>query len=227
MKELTIEEKAKKYDEAIKKAKYYYDEGKTLEYANDIVSDIFSELKESEDERIRKETISALKYANHKGVYDKHIAWLEKQSQQKPTTIDVDKMVMEYSQTKDGDFGLPVNCMIRAYKQGINDTTSTLNLEKQGEQKPTDKVEPKFHEGEWVFRKFLRVLARELTEVKPTEWSKEDERLCQCLIKDQEEALNNVKNDKYGHSEIISDLKEMYRERIDWLKSLKECIKNK
>ena len=26
-----------------------------------------------------KEIISALKWANHKGVYDKHIAWLEKQ----------------------------------------------------------------------------------------------------------------------------------------------------
>ena len=33
---------------------------------------------------------------------------------------------------------------------------------------------------------------------------------------------DNVRNDKYGHSEIISDLKEMYRKRIAWLKSLKE-----
>lgn len=48
------------------------------------------------------------------------IAWLEKQSE-KPTIIDVDKMVREYSQTKDGDFGLPVNCMIKAYEKGIND----------------------------------------------------------------------------------------------------------
>lgn len=55
-------------------------------------------------------------------------------------------------------------------------------------------------------------------------WSEEDERLCKCIIKDQEDTLDNVKNDKYGHSEIISDLKEMYRERIDWLKSLKQRI---
>lgn len=52
------------------------------------------------------------------------------------------------------------------------------------------------------------------------EWSKEDERIRQCLIEDQEKALDEVRNDKYGHSEIISDLKEMYHERIDWLKSL-------
>ena len=56
---------------------------------------------------------------------------------------------------------------------------------------------------------------------KPAEWSEDDERICQCIIKDQEEALNEVRNDKYGHSEIISDLKEMYRERINWLKNCK------
>lgn len=49
--------------------------------------------------------------------------WLEKQGE-KSTTINIDKMVMEYSQTKDGDFGLPVNCMIRAYRKGINDALS-------------------------------------------------------------------------------------------------------
>ena len=55
-------------------------------------------------------------------------------------------------------------------------------------------------------------------------WSEEDERICQCLIQDQKEAFNEVSNDKYGHSEIISDLKEMYRERIAFLKSLKSRI---
>ena len=63
-----------------------------------------------------------------------------------------------------------------------------------------------------------------LKEAKPAEWSDDDERICQCLIKDQEEALDNVRNDKYGHSEIISDLKEMYHERIDWLKNRKNRV---
>ena len=62
---------------------------------------------------------------------------------------------------------------------------------------------------------------KELKKIEQKSWSEEDERIRQCLIKDQEEALDNVRNDKYGHSEIISDLKEMYCERIDWLKSLK------
>ena len=55
--------------------------------------------------------------------------------------------------------------------------------------------------------------------------SEEDERLCSCLIEEQEESLDNVKNDKYGHSEIISDLKEMYNERIAWLESIKDRVK--
>ena len=58
-------------------------------------------------------------------------------------------------------------------------------------------------------------------------WSDEDERLCQCLIEDQEGFLDEVNRDKYGHSEIISDLKEMYHERIDWIKSLKKRIGGK
>ncbi len=58
-------------------------------------------------------------------------------------------------------------------------------------------------------------------EQKSVEWSEDDERIRTCLIKDQEKALEDVKNDKYGHGEIISDLKEMYRERITWLESLR------
>lgn len=61
-------------------------------------------------------------------------------------------------------------------------------------------------------------------EQKPTAWSEEDERMCRCLIEDQEEALDNVNNAHIGHPEIIPDLKEMYNERISWLKSLKDRI---
>ncbi len=72
---------------------------------------------------------------------------------------------------------------------------------------------------------YMRSLRERIEDMqKPTEWSKEDERIRQCLIRDQEKALDDVRNDKYGHSEIISDLKEMYRERIDWLKSLKDRV---
>ena len=53
---------------------------------------IFPELVESENERIRKEIISALKYANDGGVYDKHIDYLEKQKEQK--SVECNKCAM-------------------------------------------------------------------------------------------------------------------------------------
>lgn len=106
----------------------------------------FPELKDS-DELIRNFLIDFIKVCRwtdkeYQGwpLREECIAWLEKQGE-KSTIIDVDKMVMEYSQTKDGDFGLPVNCMIRAYRKGINDALKlSLNLEKQGNKLDPDEV---------------------------------------------------------------------------------------
>ena len=78
MKELTIEEKAKRYDKAIERAKAYQGLMSEMEI-------IFPELKESEDEKIKKQIIYAIKELH---VCDetkrKCIAWLEKQGEQKP-----------------------------------------------------------------------------------------------------------------------------------------------
>lgn len=79
----TIEEKAIAYDEALDKSIEFYTLCKKCgaKDTTDFLESIFPELVESENNRIRKEIISALKWANHKGVYDKHIAWLEKQGE--------------------------------------------------------------------------------------------------------------------------------------------------
>lgn len=94
MEELTVEEKAKRYDEAIKiaKSKIRNDTDHVL-YEKDIV-DIFSELKEPEDEKIRKWLIEYFKqytidgmpvvFGNSLNVRD-IITWLEKQGEQKST----------------------------------------------------------------------------------------------------------------------------------------------
>lgn len=106
--ELSIEEKAKRYDEAIKRASNLHKDA--VEMENNMTTKtceiIFPELKESEDERIWKALVELIStylrgHENGKihGVYAKDIlAWLEK----------------------------------------------------QGEQKPADKVEPKFNVGDWV-----------------------------------------------------------------------------
>lgn len=155
MKELSIEEKAKRYDEASKWMEGIYP---TLTHEQQMEVEAFFQIfKESEDERIRK----CVKYAIDKLFLkekivcdvrkDDIITWLEKQGQTF-TQKDVDD----------------------AYLKGVCDTKQ--ELEKQGEQKsidpdtliqqrvdaladivaeqkPTDKIEPKFKIGDWVIDK--------------------------------------------------------------------------
>ena len=80
MKELTIEEKAKAYDEAIERAKKIY--------GNGIIERIFPELKEVDDERIKKNCIHFLELQkqHHAATFEieECIAWLEKQGKTSP-----------------------------------------------------------------------------------------------------------------------------------------------
>ena len=82
MKELSIEQKAQRYDEALEKAKRLYEKGTITES----LCHIFPELKESEDEKIRKELIDIFKgktsYTSEEDA-KRYIAWLEKQGEQK------------------------------------------------------------------------------------------------------------------------------------------------
>ena len=55
---------------------------------------------------------------------------------------------------------------------------------------------------------------------KVTEWTKEDIRLRDSCIAHIESELEEINKDRFGHSEIISDLKDSCRKRIEWLKSL-------
>ena len=80
---MTEKEKAKAYDEALERAKKLYSKG--------ITEEIFSELKEDDDERIRKEIISILRNAywtSNKNRFNELVAWLEKQR-------DKDKLIQE------------------------------------------------------------------------------------------------------------------------------------
>ena len=102
---MTPEEKAQAYDELLVKAKQIYNKENDVLILHTI-EDLFPELKESEDEKIRKAIVEVVKR------FQERDKWIAIQS------ISFDK--------------------IYAW------------LEKQGGQKSTDKVEPKFHEGDWV-----------------------------------------------------------------------------
>lgn len=160
---------------------------------------IIPELKESEDEKIRKALVRF-----HKSTIDIDgikgadiLAWLEKQGGN-PAPININKMVMEYSQTKDGDFGLPVNCQIRAYRQGLTDAISTLNLEKQGEQKPFDYESANIQQKDFAPKQ---------------EWSDEDEAY----------KLFAISAVEYYYDEE----NPLQKAIVNWLKSLKDRMKGK
>ena len=92
MKKLTIEQKAQRYDEAIKVAKDIRNGKATyIPDGTPVIEALFPELKEPEDERIRKSLIDMLK--NDEKHYLKEIAWLEKQV---PTNEEAEKEKNDY-----------------------------------------------------------------------------------------------------------------------------------
>lgn len=91
MKELSIEEKVEAYDKVSKEVKDFF-EGKRKMCSNvtKALEDLFPELKESEDEKIRKWIINEIKVKHHNldednvDFVDKAIAWLDKQGKPNP-----------------------------------------------------------------------------------------------------------------------------------------------
>ena len=129
MKELTIEQKAKAYDEALAKIRKgiqpLQDGSKVSGVTKGFLEEVFPELAESENEGIRKELITHCKnircvteeFAERKA---KWIAWLEKQGEQK----------------------LQGKTAIEA----INEE----NVDNQNCVESIDNIEPKFKIGDWV-----------------------------------------------------------------------------
>lgn len=120
----SIEEKAKRYDELKVTAQRLEEDGC---FDKITLFDLFPELKESEDERIRKAIINV--FASHKDYevffgasVEDILAWLEKQAEQKSIDNLTPQEAMDIAVAK---------CF------------------EQGEQKPA-KVEPKFKIGDWV-----------------------------------------------------------------------------
>jgi len=178
MKELSIEQKAQRYDEILARAEGanlpYYKED-IMSKVKEFVDYLIPELKESEDEKIRKAILSGLKYLETEIGWDAigdidildAYAWLEKQSQTF-TKKDVDDAYLKgVTNTKNEiEKQYEANYQIRKdiatfifnYRGDIKDRAKWMDylgikvsfVEKQGEQKPADNIEPKFHEGEWI-----------------------------------------------------------------------------
>ena len=111
-----------KYKKALEAVKFLQEVNPSDEGIQNWVKDNFPELKESEDERMRKSIIYALRnggfYSTDKT--DEAIAWLEKQGEQH-SPIDVNKMVDEFAHTEVEDYGFPSMIEVDAYRRGIED----------------------------------------------------------------------------------------------------------
>ena len=170
MKELSIEEKARAYDEALERAKNYWKSPRTC-FDIDALTEMFPELAESEDEKIRKDLIGTIHLAYDCGVslnkeqHDKAIAWLKKQGEKK----SADKVVPIYNigdTIRDKDFYECGNETIKDIKDGQYIFTDGygINIDEQEgwqlvkasaniEKKPTDKVEPIFRVDDYIRNK--------------------------------------------------------------------------
>ena len=154
MKELSIEGKAKRYDEALKVANKYKD---THIMFPSIKDEMFPELKESEDEVIRKELIAFVK-SRLAGFpqCDKYLTWIEKQDKRGSSNTNQEclrgiKRVQEYKELSDWEKKFDNIASMYAHnknQEGYNNSQyvkeradamlyhAKKELEKQGEHKP-------------------------------------------------------------------------------------------
>lgn len=143
MKELSVEEKAKLYDEAkARMSRAYNDNRCTIGFMNEI----FPELKESEDERVRNKLIEFFKgYSPDEEWWgnitqEDILAWLKKQGEQKT----VDEIAKEVCKNKESAVAFFKSAGI------INEKGELAEQYRQSEQNTTDKVEPKFKVGQTI-----------------------------------------------------------------------------
>ena len=149
----------KKYKEALEKAEKLY--GKYC--INNVLEDLFPELKESEDERLRKGIIRNLQYLMDmsegfvKEDLQEKIVWLEKQREQakfepKPAWSEEDEEMLKWlcriihTQRLDRAITLKEESELGEWI----DKWLNHNLQTKQSEQSTDKIEPKFHEDDWI-----------------------------------------------------------------------------
>jgi len=142
-------------EEAIKIVKSHYHANKQM--LNEALEFLIPELKEDENEKIRKEIIAVFKgqitFTSEEDT-KKYIAWLEKQgnidSQVKLPTFTFDD-VLALQCCMETVKKVQENNELYEQLQSLHDRLHDAYwLEKQGEQKPADKVEPKSKIGEII-----------------------------------------------------------------------------
>ena len=201
-----------------------------------VLESLFPELKEREDERIRKKLIDYFKENNaalaFEGISNESvITWIEKQ---KTSDEALQYLKENHSPSEVSDFQAAMNIAVaKAYDKGYND-----GLKKQDEQKPTDKVKHKFKVGDEI--KTVNEESLTITKIDDKGyWSEDlficdfDEAVCWNLV-EQNHAWSE--EDATHYNRILKELnlqKEMpinvsvieeVKSDIIWLKSIKDRV---
>jgi len=211
MKELSVQEKAIAYDEAIKRAKdmlsYKEVRRENMEY-------LFPELKESEDKRIRKALVDWFS-KNHASddfygiAWDRVVTWLEKQGEQKIVIIPKFRVgdTIKNKKTKDAVKINGVDLQNQAYYYQGWDGAATIHSDFRISE-----------QDDW-----------ELVEQKPA-WSEEDERVIHCLeytvkhFYEDEDTINWCCNWLKSLKDRVQPKQEWSEEDEKHLKGISLCL---
>ena len=159
----------KKYKRALDNASVMYKCGNSD--VKQIMEQLFPELVESKDEKNIKNLIDELKCslraANCQndacgGRHEKRIAllewgiaWLEKQGEQKFS--DIDNKFIRMRETKPKDISEFLDRLTTVEQEFLWDHIEKIRKLDKEEQKPADKVEPKFKVGDWIASNYNNV----------------------------------------------------------------------
>lgn len=248
MKELSIEEKAQRYDEALERAKKWYNApniDKMPTYGNRIIEEIFPELAESEDERIRKEIIKFIDGDyTQRWITDETkaswVAWLEKQGKHSIYNVPSRKVILAILNLGNEWKELTNGCTSKEYGTQFDYIQKHWH-KKQGKQKPADKVEPKFHVGDIISNGISEVKIVSIDKNNYTVTNGEIENDAHVgnwvvyfkdqdnwKLKDQKSAWSEA-DESYYNSALWHIKNSCWEEGIvyNWLKSLKERVQPK
>lgn len=148
----------------LERAKEYYYDSLTPTHTREALEDIFPELAESEDERIRKALIRLFQAESTESFGEftnkQFIAWLEKQCKEKTVAVDIDQMVDDFSRQEIKGYGIPSMIEVDAYRKGISDVialhnkrfkcSTNDNCSKLLNKDKTLNNLPKFKVGDWL-----------------------------------------------------------------------------
>ena len=159
----TIEEKAQRYNRALTKSREFLAicEKCGTKDTVEFLEDIFPELKmdkESEDERIRKEILD---YIDKATGCKRWVAWLEQQGKPveiNPTEFDLqlNRLLVQFETLTKEELASSLSFYLNVVKNGyLSDNVEPTDYNSIDPHfgEPVDKVEPKFHKGDWVIDK--------------------------------------------------------------------------